>query len=161
VALLGQVADSWSLADPEAEQFLRWAARLHEIGLDISHAHFHRHGAYLLEHGDMPGFTREEQRLLAFLVGAHRRKARLEGAPELVPPWDERAERMAVLLRLAVLMNRSRSPEPPPPVRLVARGRTLALKFPRGWLKSHPLTAADLAQEKTYLAAARFSLNFG
>lgn len=159
VALLPQVAAKWRLDDPESEQFLRWAARLHEIGLDISHAHFHKHGAYLLEYADMPGFTREEQRLLACLVGAHRRKPQLDNALDLVPPWDERAERMAVLLRLAVLLNRSRSPEPPP-VRLAARGRTLTLKLPRGWLRSHPLTAVDLEQEKTYLSIARYTLQF-
>ena len=161
VALLGQVAERWGLADPETEQFLRWAARLHEIGLDISHAHFHKHGAYLLEHADMPGFTREEQRLLACLVGGHRRKLQLEKALELVPPWDDRCERMALLLRLAVLMNRPRSAEPPPAIRLTARGRTLVLKFPRGWLKKHPLTAADLEQEKGYLEPSRYSLRFG
>jgi len=160
VALLGQVAERWGLADADCEQFLRWAARLHEIGLDISHAHFHKHGAYLLEHADMPGFTREEQRLLACLVGAHRRKLQLEKALELVPPWDERSERMAVLLRLAVLMNRARSTEPPPPVRLTARGRTLVIKFPRGWLKKHPMTAADLEQERAWVAGARFTLRF-
>ena len=160
MALLGQVAERWGLADADCEQFLRWAARLHEIGLDISHAHFHKHGAYLLEHADMPGFTREEQRLLACLVGAHRRKLQLEKALELVPPWDERSERMAVLLRLAVLMNRARSTEPPPPVRLTVRGRTLVIKFPRGWLKKHPMTAADLEQERAWVAGARFTLRF-
>jgi len=160
-ALLRQVAGPWGLADAESEQFLRWAARLHEIGLDISHAHYHRHGAYLLEYADMPGFTREEQRLLSCLVGAHRRRPHLERVPELVPPWDERGERLAVLLRLAVLMNRSRSPSPPPLARLAARGRSLVMRFPRGWLRSHPLTAADLEQEREYLASVRYSLRFG
>jgi exopolyphosphatase/guanosine-5'-triphosphate,3'-diphosphate pyrophosphatase len=161
VALLQQAAGQWDLEDPENEQFLRWAARLHEIGLDISHAHFHRHGAYLLEHADMPGFTREEQRTLACLVGSHRRKPHLELALELVPPWDERAERLAVLLRLAVLFNRSRSAETAPPLRVAAQGRTVTLKLPRGWLKANPLTAADLEQEQAYLATARYTLNFG
>jgi exopolyphosphatase/guanosine-5'-triphosphate,3'-diphosphate pyrophosphatase len=160
VALLQQAARPWGLGDPESEQFLRWAARLHEIGLDISHSHFHRHGAYLLEHADMPGFTREEQRTLACLVGAHRRKPHLERVLELMPPWDERAERLAVLLRLAVLFNRARSTTPPPPMRLAVRGRTLTLKLPRGWLKANPLTAADLQQEEAYLAAARYGLEF-
>ena len=32
------------------------AARLHELGLDIAHAHYHRHGAYVLENADMPRF---------------------------------------------------------------------------------------------------------
>ncbi len=88
---------------------LKWAARLHEIGLDVSHSGYHRHGAYLLENADMPGFPREEQRLLARLVGAHRRKLALEGLEELVPPWDRSALYLIVLLRLAVLLHRGRS----------------------------------------------------
>ena len=160
VALLAEVAERWGLADPDSEQFLRWAARLHEIGLDISHSHFHRHGAYLLEHADMPGFTREEQRLLACLVGAHRRKIHLERAQELVPPWDERCPQLVVLLRLAALLNRGRSPDDPPRPKLAARGRALTLRFPRGWLKAHPLTAADLELEREFLAPARYTLQF-
>ena len=72
-ALLDQVRDAWGLDDDQA-RFLTWGARLHEIGLAISHSQFHRHGAYLLEHSDLAGFSRPEQRLLAFLVRAHRRK---------------------------------------------------------------------------------------
>ncbi len=69
-----QVREAWSLHDPLAELSLRWAARLHEIGLDVAHSGYHRHGAYLLENADMPGFAREEQQLLASIVGGHRRK---------------------------------------------------------------------------------------
>jgi exopolyphosphatase/pppGpp-phosphohydrolase len=68
-ALLAQVESEWGLEDPLAELMLRWAARLHETGLDIAHSKYHRHSAYLLEHADMPGFPREEQLLLAALVG--------------------------------------------------------------------------------------------
>jgi exopolyphosphatase/guanosine-5'-triphosphate,3'-diphosphate pyrophosphatase len=67
------------LGDPLAELSLKWAARLHEIGLDVAHSGYHRHGAYLLENADMPGFAREEQQLLARLVGSHRRKLALRG----------------------------------------------------------------------------------
>ena len=73
---LSQVSTPWELADPLAELSLKWAARLHEIGLDVAHSGYHRHGAYLLENADMPGFAREEQQLLARLVGSHRRKLR-------------------------------------------------------------------------------------
>jgi len=54
---LSQVEEAWSLADPAIEQILRWAARLHEIGLDVAHSGYHRHGAYLLakrRHGGIP-----------------------------------------------------------------------------------------------------------
>ena len=70
----GRRTGEWQLDDPFAELVLSWAARLHEIGLDVSHSHYHKHGAYLLEHADMPGFPQEEQRILAAVVGAHRRK---------------------------------------------------------------------------------------
>lgn len=158
-ALLAQVALPWALQDPDAAGFLAWAARLHEVGLGISHAHFHRHGAYLLEHADMPGFSREDQRLLAVLVGAHRRKFQPQKALELSPPWDGLAPRMCMLLRLAVILNRSRHATTPVP-RLTVRGRGLAARFPRGWLRAHPLTLADLEQERAYLAAAGYRLSF-
>jgi exopolyphosphatase/guanosine-5'-triphosphate,3'-diphosphate pyrophosphatase len=78
LGFLAQVRESWELAEPLAEQTLEWAARLHEIGLDVAHAGYHRHGAYLLENADLPGFAREEQ-LLWPPVGSHRRKLLLEG----------------------------------------------------------------------------------
>ena len=68
-ALRQQCAEDWSVQSDLAEQMLDWAARLHEIGLDISHDGFQRHGAYVAEHADMPGFPRAEQRFLAFLIG--------------------------------------------------------------------------------------------
>ncbi len=153
VQFLGQVREDWNLADPLAELALRWAARLHEIGLDVAHNGYHRHGAYLLDNADMPGFAREEQHLLASLVGSHRRKLMLEHLEDLIPPWDRRAIYLIVLLRLAVLLHRGRSPSALPVIELRARGRTLELRFPGRWLKEHPLTAADLSQEIGWLHA--------
>jgi exopolyphosphatase/guanosine-5'-triphosphate,3'-diphosphate pyrophosphatase len=155
---LNQTRDVWKLEAPLADLALRWAARLHEIGLDVSHNAYHRHGAYLLENADMPGFPREEQRLLARLVGGHRRKLGLEGVEELVPPWDRNAMHLIVLLRLAVLLHRGRSPTALPPIDLHATPRSLEMEFPGRWLKDHPLTSADLQQETEYLRAVGFRL---
>jgi exopolyphosphatase/guanosine-5'-triphosphate,3'-diphosphate pyrophosphatase len=148
---LEQTRAPWKLEEPLAHLALKWAARLHEIGLDVSHSGYHRHGAYLLENADMPGFPREEQRLLARLVGAHRRKLVLEGVEELVPPWDRGAIYLIVLLRLAVLLHRGRSSTALPAIELSATSRSLEMRFPSGWLKEHPLTSADLQQEVDYL----------
>ena len=137
---------------------LSWAARLHEIGLDVSHSHYHKHGAYLLEHADMPGFPQEEQRLLACLVGAHRRKMHPEALEDLSPPWHIKAEYLIVLLRLAVLLHRGRSPIALPALELRAKARSLEIEFPKGWLDDHPLTEADLEYEVDYLKAVGFKL---
>lgn len=158
LGLLEQVAAGWQLEDPLAEQLLAWAARLHEIGLDVAHARHHQHGAYLLENADMPGFPREEQRLLARLVGGHRRKLSTEGIERLLPPWDKRIVHLIVLLRLAVLLHRGRGRSPLPALALVARGKTLEIRFPMRWLREHPLTVADLSQEIDWLRAVDFRL---
>jgi exopolyphosphatase / guanosine-5'-triphosphate,3'-diphosphate pyrophosphatase len=158
LAFLRQVRDTWELTEPLAELVLRWAARLHEVGLDIAHSQFHKHGAYLLQHADMPGFPREEQRLLAALVGGHRRKLSRESHEDLVPPWHTKAELLIVLLRLAVLLHRGRGPRSLPEIDLQARGRSLEVTFPKGWLAEHPLTAEDLEQETGYLRAVGFKL---
>jgi exopolyphosphatase/guanosine-5'-triphosphate,3'-diphosphate pyrophosphatase len=155
---LEQTRESWKLEEPLAHLALKWAARLHEIGLDVSHSGYHRHGAYLLENADMPGFPREEQRLLARLVGTHRRKLTLEGLEELVPPWDRNAVYLIVLLRLAVLLHRGRSPTALPQIDLAASARSLEVRFPARWLAEHPLTSADLQQEIDYLRTAGFRL---
>ena len=160
-ALLGQVEAAWSLDDPRYRQLLKWAARLHEVGLDISHSKYHQHSGYLLAHADMPGFGRLEQQLLSTLVACHRRKLD-EGAIERLPrAWQTAAHRMIVLLRLAVLLNRGRGPLELPPLSVETGERRLALHFPGEWLAANPLTHADLEQERRWLDAVGFDLSFG
>ena len=54
--LLKQVASAWGLNSDRAANVIDWAGRLHEIGLDISHSNFQKHGAYIAENADLPGF---------------------------------------------------------------------------------------------------------
>jgi exopolyphosphatase/guanosine-5'-triphosphate,3'-diphosphate pyrophosphatase len=161
LAFLRQVRADWKLDEPLAELVLRWASRLHEVGLDIAHSHYHKHGAYLLANADLPGFPREEQALLAALVGSHRRKLNVAQLEDLVPPWHLKAEFLIVLLRLAVLLHRGRGPRALPEIDLRPKGRSLECLFPKGWLEAHPLTAADLEQEAEFLRGTGFRLRAG
>jgi exopolyphosphatase / guanosine-5'-triphosphate,3'-diphosphate pyrophosphatase len=158
VRFLDQVEEIWQLADPAIEQALRWAARLHEIGLDVAHSGYHRHGAYLLANADMAGFPREEQKLLAIMVGGHRKKPAIEEADDLAPPWDKRAPPMTLLLRLAVLLHRGRSSVALPDIRLTPRPDALEIRFPPDWMDDHPLTVADLQSEIEQLKSVGFRL---
>ena len=81
-------------------------------------------------------------------------------AEELVPPWHVRVLYLAIVLRLSVLLHRGRSRAPLPAIRLMPKGRTLDVRFPRGWLTAHPLTRADLALEVDYLRAVGIRLTF-
>ena len=72
-----------------------------------------------------------------------------------------RVRRLCVLLRLAVVLNRSRADDFLPPIEAELQGEALALAFPPGWLEAHPLTRADPEQERAYLGAAEIGLRFG
>ena len=128
------------------------------MGLDIAHARYHHHGGYLLANADLPGFVRLEQRLLAALVAnpsAQARRSVLGRLPgELAPPLFK----LIVLLRLAVLLNRTRSPMELPQIELRPGSDLLDRAVSRGWLGQNPLTAADLEQERGWLQARGFEL---
>jgi exopolyphosphatase/guanosine-5'-triphosphate,3'-diphosphate pyrophosphatase len=161
VVLLDQVARGWQLAQQRYRQLLVWAARLHEVGLDIAHARYHHHGGYLVAHSDLPGFVRLEQQLVASLVTLHRRKLDDPFLDELPGSWRAPMLKLVVLLRLATLLNRSRSPSDLPPIRLTPGKESLKLEFPGPWLDANPLTAADLEQEEAWLRARGFELELG
>lgn len=158
--LLMQCARRWKLESRLASQMLDWAAALHEIGLDISHDGFQRHGAYIAENADLPGFPRAEQLVLAFLIASQRRELSSPQLRKLPVAWREPALRMALLLRLAVLLNRSRSTTELPHVTLKVGKNYLKLVFTEGWLQENPLTAADLRRERSYIRKAGFKLRF-
>jgi exopolyphosphatase/guanosine-5'-triphosphate,3'-diphosphate pyrophosphatase len=159
--LLEQCAEPWELTSELARLGLVWAARLHEIGLDISHDGYQRHGAYIAGNADMPGFPRGEQRFLAFLIASQRYQIVMGLQKELPRSWRKPALRLAMLLRLAVLLNRSRNQETVPPIKLVVTGESLQLTFDAMWLAANPLTVADLEREKGFLSAVGYELSFG
>ena len=155
---LAQVKDAWQLKSSDYQEMLSWAARSHEIGLAVAHSQFHKHSAYLLQHSDLPGFTQQEQQLLAFLVRGHRRKFAKEEYRQLPAGLREPYRYLCLLLRLSVIMHRSRSTARLPAFELNVDGSKIELSFPDGWLDHHPLTRADLEQEATYLRNIDFKL---
>ncbi|TNE98507.1 MAG: HD domain-containing protein, partial [Gammaproteobacteria bacterium] len=158
LAAWDQVADAWGIRTANDEEVLRWACRLHEIGLTISHSQYHKHGAYLLRYSDLPGFSQQFQRDLATLVRGHRRKfssAVFDGVDQEDLP---RLRYLCVLTRLGVLLQHPRNMEEPPAFTLHGHNNKLVIEFPEGWLDDRPLTLADLKNERDYLAKQDFEL---
>ncbi|MBM3978098.1 MAG: Ppx/GppA family phosphatase [Planctomycetes bacterium] len=160
LALWRATAEDWELGDDLCRRLLTWAARLHELGLAVAYSGHHKHGAYLIANGDLPGFSREERGWVATLVQGSRRslsKALFrpleDDAQELADGALDatRALRLCVLLRLAVLLNRSRSPAPLPALRCSVAPASFTLLLPADWLLAHPLTLADLEEEARVL----------
>jgi len=160
-ALLEQVQEPWNLEPIDARRFLGWAAELHEIGISIAYTGFHKHDAYILQNATMPGFSRDEQNMLASILRGHRRKLRKKYFRDVPKKTGEFALALTVLLRLATVMHRSRIDEHQPPICVDSRGRDeLTLCFPPQWLEQHPLVRADLESERDYLASVDVELDF-
>ncbi|MEL7023911.1 MAG: Ppx/GppA phosphatase family protein [Pseudomonadota bacterium] len=157
--LLEQAGDALDMPADTAVLFLRWAGHLHEIGLDIAHADYHLHGAYVAANADLPGFPAGEQQLLSFLIANQRKRVgeQSSGLRHLAHRDDARL--LAVILRLAVLLNRNRSSAELPEIGFEVEGRTLTLTFPDDWLLANPLTEADLDREQDYLSVWAYRLS--
>ena len=156
--LFKQAQETWNL-DPRVDgKLLAWAAQVHEVGLTIAHAQYHHHGAYLLSHADMAGFSRQEQGMLAAMVRLHRRKFAPEELHQVAEDERPRAMQLCVLLRLAVVLCRGRSNAKLPKIRMAVQEKNIELTFPDKWLADNPLTLADLESERDMLTAAGFAL---
>lgn len=152
------VASAWSLeVCPETRDYLRWAACLHEIGLSVSHSQHHQHGAYLLAHADMAGFSRDDQAMLSVLIHLQRKKLSRRFLDSVSPRYRSCCLPIAALLRVAIALHRARMPAPP--VRFEAdQPGVWRLHLPRDWRQLHPLLVDDLHEEVAYQKAAGLSL---
>ena len=135
--------------DADTAQAVAWAGLLHEVGYTVSHIGFHKHGAYILQHADMPGFSAGEQSRLSLLVLACR--GGLDKVQGALRDPDTRAQVLA--LRLAVLLHHARRPIDAPRIR-VEVGKTIRFGLSKRWLAAHPLTEHLLAKELAEWAAA-------
>lgn len=144
--LFEQVRDALALDDEDGD-LLRRAAYLHEIGLAISHGGYHRHGAYLLQHSDVPGFSQVDQARLSLLVGQHRRKLREDAQVLVLRSGGTRLQSLCFVLRLAVLLHHSRSDQQLPVVKLRVQSEQQWLLTVLGCAADWPLLVSDLQDE--------------
>jgi exopolyphosphatase/guanosine-5'-triphosphate,3'-diphosphate pyrophosphatase len=129
---------------------LGWAAQLHEIGSQISHSDYHKHGAYILDNADAPGFAQPELHRLSLLVLGHRGKLRkLDADFE-----DEQFVHQLLCLRLAVLLCHARRDPDLKGLQLQGEGHVITLcpraDWPQAWPQSaHLLREEVIAWQKT------------
>ena len=125
---------------------LEWAAQLHEIGSQISHSDYHKHGAYILDNADAPGFALPELHRLSLLVLGHRGKLR-----KLEVNFEDRVFIQQLLcLRLAVILCHARRDPDLKGLQLESAaepGRIFVLNCRPGWAQAFPQSAHLLQEE--------------
>ena len=92
-------------------ELLMAAATLHDIGMTVNYFDHHKHSAYLILSGQMPGFSHREHVLIALLAQYHRKGDPKLGAYKALLQADDdlRLTRLAACLRLAEYLERSRA----------------------------------------------------
>lgn len=147
ISLCHQLCAQQNICHLDTEAVLGAAAMLHEIGLHIEYKKYHDHGAYILSHIDLPGFTRLQRTAIRDLIGLHRLTIEpgcFDNYHDDVKPMLEGLLR---ILRIAVVLCLRRQNKHIPEVKLAVEGSKWTLTFPAGWLKAHPLINAEMANE--------------
>jgi exopolyphosphatase / guanosine-5'-triphosphate,3'-diphosphate pyrophosphatase len=125
---------------------IRWAGQVHEIGTQISHSDYHKHGAYILDNADAMGFTLSELHTLSLLVLGHRGKLR-----KLDIDFDDgKLVCLMLALRLAVILCHARRDPDLDGIGISLESfskQIFALTIKADWAKRHPQSAHLLREE--------------
>jgi exopolyphosphatase/guanosine-5'-triphosphate,3'-diphosphate pyrophosphatase len=106
-----------------------------------------------LEHADMPGFSNDDQALLALIVLGHQGKIEKVKVRE-----PTRATWLTLLcLRLAVSLSRRREDLTLLPIGVEVEEKTIRLIADKSWLATHSLSEYSLRGEVTEWNKAGFS----
>jgi exopolyphosphatase / guanosine-5'-triphosphate,3'-diphosphate pyrophosphatase len=137
---------------------LDWAAQLHEIGVQISHSDYHKHGAYILENADVVGLALSQLHRLSLLVLGHRGKLR-----KLDVNFDDNTFILQLMcLRLAVILCHARRDPDTEGLSVSAdstKPQEVTLTCRRGWAQAFPQSAHLLNEEVIAWQKTRWSLN--
>ncbi|WP_231919041.1 Ppx/GppA phosphatase family protein [Shewanella sp. UCD-FRSSP16_17] len=164
LTLFEQVSNSWQLAD--YRWLLEGACQLHEIGISINSKSHHKHGSYILENSDLPGFNQQQQQMLALLVGNHRKKLNYPAMTIADEIQRQAFTRLLTLLRLAVLFNLGRTSSSNQQIKVKAQQADLTIKFSqrkeqdKEAIQRSELLIQDLYAEQKKLATIGINLSF-
>lgn len=147
----------------EMIDILLWAARLHEVGIVINHKGVQKHSAYILQNMELPGFDKEQQRLLATLVRYQINNIKLPDLAKFSRYNAQDTLALVRLLRLAILLNKSRQASVASEKITLKTDRTLTawtLQFEPHYLPENPLVQNDLTAEHQWLKELDLALGF-
>jgi exopolyphosphatase/guanosine-5'-triphosphate,3'-diphosphate pyrophosphatase len=140
VQLLQQLGPA---SNQDADRQLAWAAQLHEVGIQISHSDYHKHGAYILDNTDAAGFSQQELHRLGLLVLGHRGKLRKLEADFN----DEVFVEQLLCLRLAVILCHARREPDLRGLELGRSARAFKMALPAHWAAAYPQSLHLLREE--------------
>lgn len=147
MSLSRQMCEQSNFCDFDTEALITSAAALHELGLHIGYKKFHEHGAYILTHVDLTGFTTLQRMFIRDLVGMHRQEIDLTVFDSYQDSFKEMLINALRIVRISVILCTRRRDDTVPRPRLTVSGNDWEMNFGEGVLISHPLVHAELINE--------------
>jgi exopolyphosphatase/guanosine-5'-triphosphate,3'-diphosphate pyrophosphatase len=147
IALSRQMCEQSNFCDFDTEALISSAAALHELGLHIGYKKFHEHGAYILTHVELTGFTTLQRMFIRDLVGMHRQEIDLAVFDNYQADFKEMLINALRIVRISVILCTRRRDDKIPKPTLTVSGHEWILHFGEGVLSSYPLVHAELVHE--------------
>lgn len=157
--LFDKFSDIWQLKKDNCFKLLLISGALHEIGLLLEYNNHPHHGAYIIQHADLPGFDQADRQLLSTLIQLQKSEINVELLKNQSATTFQIACYLLTILRLAIILCQRRADEVLPAYTVQVSKMTISLRFPQQWLKNHLLICDELAQENQHLLLLGLSLN--
>ncbi|NMP30734.1 guanosine-5'-triphosphate,3'-diphosphate pyrophosphatase [Thalassotalea sp. M1531] len=151
-------AEKWQLNDDNLKQVLASACRLHEVGLLLSYKYHQHHGAYIIQHADLPGYDQTERQLMVALIKQYKGDIDADSLQQLAITEASAAAKLLAIFRLAVILCRRRKGDVLPKYQTNIEGKAIMLCLSPTWVTQHPLIADELLQENKHLASINLKL---
>ncbi len=147
MALSRQMCAQSNFCDFDTEALISSAAALHELGLHIGYKKFHEHGAYILTHVELTGFTTLQRMFIRDLVGMHRQEIDLVIFNNYQQDLKEMLVNALRIVRISVILCTRRRDDTVSTPSLTVNDNVWHLQFGDGALLSQPLVHAELIHE--------------
>jgi exopolyphosphatase/guanosine-5'-triphosphate,3'-diphosphate pyrophosphatase len=159
--LCQQMCKLTQYCDLDTEVVTTAAAALHEIGLHIGFKAYHEHGAYILSHVELTGYTSLQQIMITDLVRMHRLDIDLSVLKNYKPSLQTMLVNAMRILRITIILINRRKGDAIPAVELSIEDDEWQLNFSVDLKRLHPLIYTELTHEcwLQHKAGWRLSIN--
>ena len=157
--LFDQLSPWTHLEKDNGYKLLIASCALLEVGLLLEYKQHQKHGAYIINNADLPGFNHTERQLLAAFVQLYKGDINLALLQEQTAVELSIAKFLLIILRLAVILCHRRKDDVLPCYQIELVKNQLNLTLPKAWLTTHPLIVDELKQENLYFKNLNFSLS--
>lgn len=147
VALCHQMCTQTLFCDYDTHGVVGAAAALHELGLHIGYKSYHEHGAYILNHVEITGFTTLQRMIIRDLVSMHRQPIDMQAIAKYSDDLRGMLTCSLRILRIAIILVGRRKSSAIPKIELTITGLQWLLVLPEDIKIKHPLIHTELLHE--------------